>query len=414
MRETPDDKRSTLQKYLADKFRDILNISTADLIAENRDFQAQAEPLQKEIAAAKSKLRPKPHVRVLLDTGGEPSPAYLLRRGDAMTPGEPVEPGVPSVLETGLEPFRIAPLWPGVQSRGRRLALVRWLTQQNHPLTSRVLVNHVWLRHFGRGLVASPSDFGRSAMAPSHPELLDWLATEFVRTGWSIKSLHRLIMTSTAYRQSSAVSEAALRGDPENASVSRMPLRRMDAEALYDSVLKASGRLDPAQFGPPEELEIKSDKEVVPKGSSKGFRRSVYTEQRGQIPPSLHEAFDLPRMTPNCVERRESTVPTQALQMLNGSVVWEHARFMAGRIMDDAGEDEQKQMEQVYLRALSRPPSNGEVREGLAAMREFHKLWPARLEQDGEAAPRQGAARWLTLANFCHAILNSSEFAYAD
>ncbi len=410
----PDDKRSALQRYLAEKFHDVLKIGTADLIGKYSDLRTKAEPLQKEIVAAENKLWPKPHVRVLFDTGGKPSTAYLLRRGDPMTPGEPVEPGVPSVLDAGLEPYRIAPPWPGAESSGRRLALARWITQPNHPLTSRVMVNQIWMRHFGRGLVASPSNFGRSGVQPSHPELLDWLATEFVGAGWSVKSMHRLIMTSTAYRQSSSVAADALRGDPENVLLSRMPLRRMDAEALYDSVLKASGRLDPAQFGPPEELRIMPDKEVVPKGSKKGFRRSIYMQQRGQIPPSLHEVFDLPRMTPNCVERRESTVATQALQMMNGSVVWDHARFMAGRIIDDTGEDQQSQVEQVYLRALSRPPSAGELREGLAAMAEFGKLWPARLEQDGETAPRGGTARWLALTNFCHAILNSSEFVYVD
>jgi hypothetical protein len=412
--EIPDQKRSVLQRYLAGKFHGLLSISTADLISEYSDFKTRAQPLQNQIAAAKDKLWPKPYVRVLLDTDGQPSSVYLLRRGDPLTPGEPVEPGVPSVLEAGLDPYRIVPPWPGAKTSGRRLALARWFTQPNHPLTSRVMVNHIWLHHFGRGLVASPSDFGRSGIPPSHPELLDWLATEFVRTGWSIKSLHRLIMTSNAYRQSSAISEAALQGDPENVSLSRMPLRRMDAEALYDSVLKASGHLDPAQFGPPEELVINSDREVIPKGSRNGFRRSIYTQQRGQMPPSLHEVFDLPRMTPNCVERRESTVVTQALQMMNGSILWEHARFMAGRIMDTTGESEQKQVEQVYLRALSRPPSPADVERGLAALAQFRDLWQAKLEQDHETAPRDGAAKWLALASFCHTVLNSSGFTYVD
>ena len=128
-----------------------------------------------------------------------------------------------------------------------------WLVQPNHPLTARVMVNRIWMHHFSKGLVASPSNFGRTGVPPSHPELLDWLATEFVQRGWSMKAMHRLIMTSTAYRQSSRFDPAVHQADPDNVLLSRMPMRRMDAEALYDSVLTVTGRLDLAQFGPPAE-----------------------------------------------------------------------------------------------------------------------------------------------------------------
>ena len=138
-----------------------------------------------------------------MDTGGTPSGSYLLRRGDPVSPVQAVEPGVPSVLRVGLDPYAIKPPYPGADSSGRRLALARWLTKPNHPLTARVMVNHIWVRHFGRGIVASPANFGRSGTPPSHPELLDWLATEFVRGGWSIKRMQRLMMTSAAYRGSS-------------------------------------------------------------------------------------------------------------------------------------------------------------------------------------------------------------------
>src|SRR5262249_45207651 len=151
----------------------------------------------------------------------------LLRRGDAQMIGEPVEPGVPSVLKVGLSEYKVTPAGP--DSTGRRLALARWLTQPNHPLTARVAVNRIWMHHFGRGIVASASNFGHLATPPSHPELLDWLATEFVARGWSVKSMHRLIMTSAAYRQSSQV-DASSSADPENILLGRMTMRRMDAE----------------------------------------------------------------------------------------------------------------------------------------------------------------------------------------
>ena len=173
--------------------------------------------------------------------GGEPSPAFLLRRGEAQNIGEPVEPGVPSVLKAGLTDYKITP--PGTDSTGRRLALAKWLTQPNHPLTARVMVNRIWMHHFGRGIVASASNFGHLATPPSHPELLDWLATEFVARGWSVKSIHRLIMTSTAYRQGSQI-DASSSTDPENILLGRMTMHRMDAEQLHDSILSVVGELD--------------------------------------------------------------------------------------------------------------------------------------------------------------------------
>lgn len=412
--EVPDDERSQVQKYLAKKFKDVLQPTPAFLMETFPELKAKTESLFMEINRLKAKLRPEPRIRVLADTGGEPSVSYLLLRGDPLSPGERVEPGVPSVLKAGLEPYRVRLPWPEASTSGRRLALARWLTQPDHPLTTRVIVNQIWTRHFGRGLVSTPSNFGRSGAPPSHPELLDWLATEFVREGWGIKAMHRLIMTSNAYRQSSKVSAETLATDPENVLCSRMPLRRMDAEALYDSILKATGLLDPAPFGPPEEIEVKSNKEVVAKGSKNGFRRSLYVSQRRQTPITLLDAYDLPHMTPNCLQRRESIVATQALHMMNGSVIWEHSRYMAGRVIDEVGPDREKQVKQVYLRALSRPPTSSETEQGVSALEEFKAHWPARLESDRIDTPKGWTSRWLALAGLCHTILNSAEFSFID
>jgi mono/diheme cytochrome c family protein len=411
--QTPQDKRSDLQKYLAEKFKEPLEITMDDLSKKYEAFKTIAEPIRKEIEGMEEKLRPEPHVRVLSDMGGEPSANYLLRRGEASNPGPPVDPGVPAALTVSLEPYHVVPPWPGASSGGRRLALARWITQANHPLTSRVLVNQIWMRHFGRGLVPTPSNFGHSGMLPSHPELLDWLATEFAG-GWSMKHLHRLMMTSTAYRQSSGKSLEILAVDPENTLLSRMTMRRMDAEQIYDSILKVTERLDPQRFGPPAEVEVKPNKEVLAKGSERGFRRGIYILQRGTTPVTLLEVYDLPQMTPNCVERSQSNVATQALQMMNSAQMWELARYMAGRAVDEAGENPNKQVEQVYLRALSRPPTAFEMRQGLTTLEELAHHWPPRLETDHVETPKQATANWLALAGLCHTILNSADFVFID
>lgn len=372
----------------------------------------QTKPLRKQLQEAKRKIQPAPNVRVLTDNP-HPSQFYLLRRGDPVSFGEPVDAGVPVLFQNAaLKSYEPVPPFEG--SSGRRLALARWLTQPNHPLTARVAVNQLWMRHFGRGIVPTVANFGRSGLPPSDPELLDWLATEFVNQGWSLKKMHRLMVTSEAYRQSSRVSEALLATDPENALVSRMPLRRMDAETLFDSLLTASGRMDGKLFGFPAEVEIRADKEVTIKPSPSGFRRSIYVLHRRQTPVSLLDAFDQPAMTPNCTERRRSNVATQALHMMNGSMTWDLAKFMAGRIIDEAEGDRAKQVERVYLRAYSRRPTEEEARLGLETMAEFRRQWPARLQSDNAEAPRTWQSEWLALANYCHAILNSAEFSFID
>jgi hypothetical protein len=345
--------------------------------------------------------------------GGDASPAYLLRRGDAQSIGEAVQPGTPSVLSTGISGYKAAPPWK--DASGRRLGLARWLVQPNHPLTARVMVNRIWMHHFGRGLVASASNFGRNGVLPSHPELLDWLATEFVRGGWSLKSMHKLIMTSAAYRQSSALGAERRSADPENILLSRMPLRRMDAEQLYDSVLEVTGRRDDTQFGPPVSVEARAGGEIVAKGSKKaGWRRAVYTLQRRTTPMTMLDVFDLPPMSPNCIERSSSTVPTQALQMMNSAIVRDHARYWAGRLIDEFGSNQEQLIEHAYLSALSRRPTATETRQAIEDISKLTTHWEAHLKTENDEAPRNFAARWSALASFCHALLNSAGFTYID
>lgn len=367
---------------------------------ERRAWQAHEDGLDREIAEAKERapdrvasleaLRlPEPRVQALWDRG-EPSPTYIYRRGDPLTTGKRVGPGVPSVLTDGQTPFVVAPPWPGAKKTGRRLAFARWLTRPDHPLTARVRMNQVWRQHFGAGIVATPGNFGRNGSPPSHPELLDWLALEFVREGWSLKAIHRLMMTSATYRQESAVTEDRASIDPDNRLFSRMPLTRLDAEALYDSLLQVGGRLDETPGGPSDGVEVRADGLTTPRSRAGGWRRLVYVQQhRKQVATHL-ENFDFPQMNPNCVERRDSVVAPQALHLMNNGMVLELAGRFADRVSGLAGDDAGRRIEQVYLIAMGRRPSAEEREIGL------------------EALGRVG------LATYCHAILNSAGFSYID
>ncbi|MBM3793956.1 MAG: DUF1553 domain-containing protein [Acidobacteria bacterium] len=351
------------------------------------------EPLNEQMRKEREKRRPLPLIRALFEIGPQPPPTRVLLRGDAATPGALVAPGPPSILSAGLKPYRPAPL---VHSSGRRLALAQWLTDPAHPLTARVMVNRIWLHHFGSGLVTTPGNFGRMGAAPSNQPLLDWLATEFVRSGWDIKAIHRLIMTSAAYKQ--------------RAGEGGFPLRRIDAESLRDAILKISGRLDTKQFGPPEPVKQQPDGEVV----AESRRRSLYVVQRRTRPVSLLDTFDLPFMNPNCVQRGQSVVSSQALHLMNSDLVRENARYMAGRIMDAAGDDAAAQIERAYLLALARKPSAEETQAARQALERLAPEWTRKLEADQPAEPVRSRARWLALASLCHTLMNSAEFLYID
>jgi mono/diheme cytochrome c family protein len=404
-------QRTAVQKYLADKFSATLTVKTEDLTARFPEYKAEAAATQKKLAPFKEKLWEKPQVRALYEMGGEPSGTYLLRRGDALSPAEPVEPGVPTVLSTGLKPYRTP---AAGASGGRRLALAEWMTQPNHPLTARVIVNRIWMHQFGHGLVSNPANFGRAGTKPSHSELLDWLATELVAKGWSLKSIQRLILTSQAWRQSSQVSAAAAERDPANLLLSRMPLQRLDADALHDSILAVTGQLDATLGGRPAPIEVRPDGEVVPKGYEGQWRRAVYVLQRRRSPVTMLEVFDTPPMSPNCVERPKSTVPTQALTLMNGADTLGHARYLAGRLMDEPGTTPARQVEAAYARVLARAATAAEIAAGVAAISGFADRWRAELAARHDAAPQTATAAWMALGDFVHVLLNSAEFSYVD
>ena len=414
---TPRKMRTAAQKRLAGEHRDLLQIPNADgewhQIAEAfPELKDTAGPVNTKIKELKAQLIPPPKIRAVFDMGGEPSRTYLLQRGDAQAIGERVSPAVPRMLAARTAPLKPAPTREGTS--GNRLAFARWLTDPEHPLTSRVMVNRIWLGHFGRGIVSTPSNFGLTGATPSHPELLDWLATEFVRRRWSIKAMHRLIMTSATYRQTSRVSEESASADPENLLLSRMPLRRMDAESLHDSILRATGRLDAKRFGRPVKVTKKQNGEIVPEATEDGWRRAVYVLRKRRTPVTLLEVFDAPKPAPNCTERRESNVAPQALQMMNGEAALEHARFLAGRLIDEHPGDRASQVSEAYERILSRPPTDAETDLAMKDLESLDQHWVVHLETTKHAGPRREAARWMALGSFAHALLNSAEFLYID
>ena len=318
------------------------------------------------------------------------------------------------MLRIGIEPYRAAPPRPGAASTGVRLALARWLTQPNHPLTARVIVNRLWAERFGRGIVATAANFGHTGERPSHAKLLDWLAVELTNNGWSLKHIHRLMVTSTAYRQTSEATEQVREADPDNLLLSRMPLRRMRSEMLYDSVLRAAGLLDPTPFGPPDPVEVRDSGEVVPTGSEAGFRRAIYLLKRRKSPATILELFDSPRMSPNCTERTISTVAPQALQMRNGDLVRGHARYLAGRLIDEQPDNPRARVEELYLRVLSRRPTETEIKLALQDLDRLAAEWENHLDMKNDSAPRAFAAQWSALGSLAHGMMSSGEFLYID
>jgi hypothetical protein len=267
-----------------------------------------------------------------------------------------------------------------------------------------VAVNRIWKHHFGAGIVQSLGNFGKAGTPPTHPELLDWLAREFVRQGGSFKAMHRLMMTSSTYRQSSAVTAERKKADPDNRFYSRMPLVRLDAEQLYDTLLLVAGQLSQARFGLADPVRERPDGLVTPTRTARGWRRLIYVRQaRKQILTHL-ETFDYPAMNPNCLERRESTVATQALHLMNNGMVHQLAEDFARRVSREAGVDPARWVERVYWIALSRAPDPEEKAIGVEALKKLGRAW----------SRHPGDAGLKALTTFCHAIMNSAGFLYID
>jgi hypothetical protein len=286
------------------------------------------------------------------DVGPNAAPTFIPKKAG----GTPIEPGFLTILNE--KPAAITPL---AKSSGRRTALARWLTQRDNPLTARVMVNRIWQSHFGRGLVATSSDFGRLGEKPSHPELLDWLATRFMDDGWSIKKMHRLILLSSTYRQSATSAERGARRaeqlvDPENRLLWKMPTRRLDAEQIRDAILSVTGEFEQASGGP----AVRADQP----------RRTIYTRTKRNSRDALLDVFDAPEGFTSVAERNVTTTPTQALLMMNSPYTLDRARVLAARAAKEAASGEAERVDHVFRLLYGRTPTKAERSTALTFLRE--------------------------------------------
>jgi len=362
-----------------------------------------------------------------------PPATFVFSRGDPQQPKDKVEPSELTVLTT-FHPSNIPETTPEQPTTGRRLAFAQSVTDGKHPLTTRVLVNRIWHHHFGRGIVASVGDFGHLGDKPTHPELLDWLATEFVAEHWSLKQLHRLIVSSTAYRQSSAHRVDQDRVDPDNYLLGRMNTQRIEAETLRDAMLVVSGKINSKMFGASVPVMTDEDGQIVigvdttdtagrPSGkfvplNGEEFRRSIYVQMRRSKPLGMLETFDLPRMEPNCERRNASTIAPQSLAMMNGEFTLAQSKFFAERVAREAGADPTGQIQHAWLLAFGSTPTASEVKNSvdfLARETAYFQKNPTKVEpvaKGKEAAPTEPALQALT--TFCQALLTSNQFLYVD
>jgi hypothetical protein len=329
------------------------------------------------------------------------APTYVLLRGNPQAKGDRVEAGFPEVLARG--PAEKAPPQQG------RLALADWLTDGNNPLTARVMVNRLWQHHFGRGIVPTPNDFGRLGEPPTHPELLDWLASEFVAGGWRVKRMHRLLMTSSAYRMSVRGQEQALRLDPANTLFWRFNLRRLSAEEVRDSMLAVSGRLNLKQGGPsiypPIPREVLAGQSRPGAGwktspPDEAVRRSVYIHVKRSLLVPLLAQFDLADTDASCPVRFTTTVSTQALGLLNGEFSSEQAEAFVRRLKREAPAGLEAQLRRAVRLITGRVPAAAEVADDVAFVNSLRQT--------------DGLGEDEALRFYCLMLLNANEFIYLD
>lgn len=344
---------------------------------------------------------------VVSETGPFPPPTHLLIRGSAHAEGDVVTPGFPAIW--GGEDAVIPPPAEGAETSGRRLALAKWMTRPDHPRTARVMVNRMWQHHFGRGISPTPNDFGYLGTPATHPELLDWLATEFVAKGWSMKAMHRVMLNSKTYRLGISNNPKAAPIDPANDLFWRFNPRRLTAEEIRDSMLASTGELNLEMGGP--SVFVPMPEEVLATSSTKGGkwgtsppdqanRRSIYAKIKRSLQPPMFTDFDLADTDNPCPVRFTTTVPTQALAMMNSEFVHDKAKALADSLAKEHPGDLQAQVKGAFERVLSRPPDESEMIRSLAFI--------GKLKTENQLAPE------LALQRFALAVFSFNEFFYLD
>ena len=399
-----------------------------------------AQTIKDMVAKAKEVRDTKPpvtQVQAFTEVAQKPeavAPTFVFNRGDFESPTDKVSPGDLSVLD-GWRDVEVPENTDALPSTGRRLAYARSITDGEHPLLARVMANRIWMHHFGTGIVATAGDFGVLGEKPSHPELLDWLAMEFVEKGWSLKNLHRQILNSQAYRQISLRDAKRDSIDPDNRLLSRQNSQRLEAENLRDALLAVSGKLNPKIGGEPVPVCLNEEGQVVigidttdTAGRQTGkhiglngeeFRRSVYVQVRRTKPLEMFATFDAPdMMEPNCDVRPVTTVSPQSLLLMNNLGMREHAQYFAERLQKDCAGDVGAQVERAFRLAYGRPPTADDkaaALEFITAQTAYYKENPAKLEAVMGPAPKENAApELLGLTALCHGLMSANEFLYVD
>ncbi len=428
---TPESKRTPAQKRLAKGLATSLRIiweEVAEAVAQNPRDHARREQLKREIYEIERTLpRPPAHAMGLVNQKKSAEETYVLKRGDYKNRGPKVAPRPPGVILASQSAGAFtAGGKPG--ATGRRAGLANWLTRRDNPVTARVIVNRLWQYHFGRGIVPTSSDFGTRGEPPSHPELLDWLASELIEEGWKLKPLHRLMVTSATYRQTHHPEPKLAAEDHENVLFGHAIARRLDAEAIRDAMLAVSGDLNSKIGGPgvlaPLEKEVKdlifTEAEVVDlwpvdRNPAEHDRRSLYLFRKRNVRYPLFDAFNAPDTQSACPRRATSTHALQALTLLNSEFAASRTRSFAARVVREGGNCALDRIKFAYQLALGREPKPSEAQRAQAFLTAQTKLIENdRSRQDGNGNVRtlSGSAEDGAWADLALAILNSNEFLY--
>ncbi|MFL2869480.1 MAG: DUF1549 domain-containing protein [Pirellulaceae bacterium] len=392
---------------------------------EFRQADINSDVIKREISQIKRDLAGLPLAMSITDDSSTPRETHIHIRGDFKNEGELVSPGPPQVLEPIAIDFPEAK--EGDSTTGRRRVFAHWITDKQNPLTARVMVNRIWQFHFGKGLVETPSNFGLTGFSSSHPQLLDWLAAEFVDHNWSIKHIHQLILNSATYKQSSnsrTRSEKANRVlDPHAVFLTRYPKRRHDAEVIRDRILSASGAINLQMYG--QGIHPRISESIIGTSTTRKWptvevegpehwRRSVYIFVRRSVLFPLLESLDAPVTTQSCERRMITIVPTQALQLLNNPFSNDQAYVMALDVVTSQRESIRDQVIEVYWRALSRHPDESEIRDCMDFVNLAIQLHKSQRNSDLENDQHEHEIRVRALSDLCHTMFNLNEFAYHE
>jgi hypothetical protein len=402
-----------LQRALNTENNNALSLEQKDEIFTAEEKQRFAKFSERILRLKNAIERLKPLAMSLRNADDPPygplvPPTYIQIRGDWDNRGETVEPGFLSAITGNSDPAAI-PLdrYKRHPNRNRRITLAKWIASPDNPLTARVMVNRIWQHHFGRGIVDTPSDFGKNGGLPSHPELLDWLATQFVQEKWSVKAMHRLILTSSAYRQGSPNPDqkAATLADPDNRLLWQFPRLRLEGDVIRDGVLAVSGRLNLEGGGPPvypplpkgldEAQRVQMINTWETSDGPDGRKRSLFVFQRRSLNLPLLETFDAEVHNASCDRRRRSITALQPLAMYDSEFVNTETKFFAARVRNEAGADPAEQIQRAFWIAYGRGPTASELEK----VRNF----TAKLGSQEDA-----------LVGVCRVLLNTSEFIYLD